>query len=421
MKKNLQALLIGLIIFMSLTLFVSTGQAQTTVLASWNMFNQSDFGVSPLAPNTPNNFVVATQGLARVGLSTTTGTSPSTAVKTGRWGGRTNAQTLISATSTANSGIFRFFTFALTPAINSTVSFSNISEIPIYISLSSANAFAIQYSLTGVNSPDSYITIQTHNLAELSTRNRVIPATDLSGVTALQNLTSATTVYFRIVPYETNASPGEFNFVLIGAHGADGSTTAAIDATAFSVNGLSTLPVTLSSFTSSIQNQAAFLKWTTESEVNFDYFSVEKRDKNTDFKEIGRVAAKGGNGKTLYSFADKNISFETSYYRLKMVDKDGTFEYSNVIDEVLTSSNQALSIWPNPIVNQVAKVQFKELSIASTLKVIDLSGRVVLNQQLKQGIGYTELDLSKLNKGQYVLLLESNGAKLDYLKFIKED
>ncbi|TKB96888.1 T9SS type A sorting domain-containing protein [Pedobacter cryophilus] len=400
MKKFLQFNALSLMLFIALAF--SNSRAQAQVYASWNMFGQSGFGVSPLAPTVLSADAVATEGLTR---SANLSTASAIAAQSNRWGGETSAGTSANAISTP-----RFFTFAITPAATKTLSFGSISAISLYLSSNSAISYLMQYSLDGT----AYTDITTHSITRPTTSgNQTIPATDLSAITALQGVTSATTVYFRIVPFNAG-SPAvtDFNFVYFG-HGTN--------TTAFSVNGPVTLPVKLSSFTSSIQNQAAFLKWTTESEVNFDYFSVEKRDQNSEFREIGRVAAKGGNGKTLYSFSDKNISFETSYYRLKMVDKDGTFEYSDVIDEALISSNQALSIWPNPAVNQNAKVAFKELSITSNLKVIDLSGRVVINQQLKKGTSNIELDLSKLNNGQFVLLLESNGAKLDYLKFLKEN
>jgi Secretion system C-terminal sorting domain len=409
MKKNLQTLVVGLMLFTALIFSIGTVQAQ--VYASWNMTGQTGFGTSPIAPTFVSADAVVTENLTRsAGFSTTQGTAPA---QTNRWGGRTAAASVSTALG-GGGGTLRVFTFAIKPQTGSTLSFGSISPISVWVSSTSPLNYLMQYSTDGT----AYTDIITHTITATSQSLRTIPQTDLSSIMALQGVLSTTTIYFRIVPY--GGSSSDFNFVYFTAP-TNLTSTSGGNANSFAVTGPITLPVKLSSFSSSIQNQAAFLKWTTESEVNFDYFSVEKRDQNSEFREIGRVAAKGGNGKSLYSFSDKNISFETSYYRLKMVDKDGTFEYSDVIDEALTSLNQALSIWPNPAVNQNAKVAFKELSIASTLKVIDLSGRVVINQQLKKGTSNIDLDLSKLNNGQYVLLLESNGAKLDYLKFLKEN
>jgi hypothetical protein len=411
MTKNLQAVAFSLMLFATLLFNVKTGQAQT-VIASWNMFGQTNFGTSPLAPTVLNDDVTATTPLTRsAGFFTT---NYSATIGPNRWGGRTR-----SADASASVSTNRLITFGFTPKPNIVISFSKISTIPIFLSTASPKTFRVDYSING----GTYVVITTHIITGITGgSNQIIPETDLSGIAALQNVPSTTTVTFRILPYNASSTDDNFNYFYIGAHsGVVGSTTAAIDATAFSVEGtiVNTLPVKLSSFTSSIQNQAALLNWATESEVNFDYFSIEKRGNNSEFKEIGRVPAKGGNTKTLYNFSDRNISFETNYYRLKMVDKDGTFEYSNIVTETLESSAQKLSIYPNPVVNQVAKVQFKSLSAKSTLKVVDVLGKIVLNVQLEAGTNTTDLDLSKITSGQYMLLLESNGAKVDYLKFVK--
>lgn len=407
MKKNILYYSTSLVLFITLALSVLNGQAQ--VIASWNMFGQTGFGTSPIAPTFLSPDAVMVENLTRsVGFSTTQGTATA---QTNRWGGRSAAASVTTALG-GSGGTLRVFTFAIKPQTGSTLSFGSISPISVWVSSTSPLNYLMQYSTDG----NAYTDITTHTITATAQSLKTIPQTDLSGIAALQNVPSTTTIYFRIVPY--GGSTSDFNFVYFTAP-TNISSSSGGNANSFAVTGPITLPVKLSSFTSSIQNQAALLKWSTESEVNFDYFAIEKRSKNTDFVEIARVAAKGG--KSNYDFTDRDISFETSYYRLKMVDKDGTFEYSDIIDETLPSSAQKLSIWPNPVVNQTASVKFKELSAKASLKVVDISGKTVYSLALKEGDQIANLDLSKLIKGQYVLLLESEGVKLDYLKFLKEN
>jgi hypothetical protein len=285
---------------------------------------------------------------------------------------------------------------------------------------SSPEYFAIKYSLdNGV----TFTPIITHQLSPKPTvtSNQVIPRTDLTGISALWNVSGK--VIFMILPYNgSNGAGNNFNFIQFGNFaGSKGVNSVATTGDAIAVRGTvnTTLPVKLSSFTSSIQNQAALLKWTTESEVNFDYFSIEKRGANNEFTEIAKVAAKGGNTKTLYSFIDKNLSFENNYYRLKMVDKDGTFEYS-AVTAVSLPSQKRLSVYPNPLNGSNAlKVQFNELSVSSSLKVIDIAGRTVKTLTLQKGVNQTTIDTSSMGNGQYTILLEQDNKVVDYIKIIK--
>lgn len=407
MKKNILYHATSLMLLIALTFSVLDGQAQ--VYASWNMFGQTGFGTNPIAPTFVSADAEIVENLTRsAGFSTTQGTATA---QTNRWGGRSAAATVATALG-GGGGTLRVFTFAIKPKDGSTLSFGSISPISVWVSSTSPLNYLMQYSTDG----SAYTDITTHTITATAQSLKTIPQTDLSGIAALQNVPSTTTIYFRIIPY--GGSTSDFNFVYFTAP-TNISSSSGGNANSFAVTGPVTLPVKLSSFTSAIQNQAALLKWSTESEVNFDYFAVEKRTKNTDFVEIARVAAKGS--KSNYDFTDRDISFETSYYRLKMVDKDGTFEYSDIIDESLTATSQKLTIWPNPVVNQTASVKFKELSAKASLKVVDITGKTVYSLALKAGDQTANLDLSKLIKGQYVLLLESEGVKVDYLKFLKEN
>lgn len=108
------------------------------------------------------------------------------------------------------------------------------------------------------------------------------------------------------------------------------------------------LPVTLTEFSGYNMNKNNKLKWTTETEINNDYFIVQKSQNARSFNDIGIVDGNGNSSiKHSYEYIDREIDFETNYYRLKQIDFDGKYEYSNVI--VINSSRDLeINIYPNP-------------------------------------------------------------------------
>jgi len=102
---------------------------------------------------------------------------------------------------------------------------------------------------------------------------------------------------------------------------------------AIAKSNLGSLPVELISFNAILQNNDANLDWTTASEINNNYFQIERSENNiSSFKEIGLVYGMGNsNIETNYNFTDINIPEKILYYRLKQVDYDGAYSYSNVI------------------------------------------------------------------------------------------
>jgi hypothetical protein len=92
------------------------------------------------------------------------------------------------------------------------------------------------------------------------------------------------------------------------------------------------LPITLKSFDSKCEKNNTLLSWTTESEINNNFFMIEKSGPDFNFKEIGKVFGAGNsNVSHQYSFLDTETNYETAYYRLVQVDFDGSIEYHRII------------------------------------------------------------------------------------------
>ncbi len=184
-------------------------------------------------------------------------------------------------------------------------------------------------------------------------------------------------------------------------------------------------PVELTSFIADIQNQNVFLIWTTSTETNNKGFEVQKlqnynNEKLQDWKELGFV---DGNGTTTlpnqYSYADENVVSGKYKYRLKQIDFDGSYKYSNEI-EVNLNSTLEFSLeqnYPNPF-NPVTTIRYSIPNVISiptgrernlvTLKIYNVLGEEVanlVNEQKPAGKYEVKLNGSNLPSGVYIYRL----------------
>jgi hypothetical protein len=186
------------------------------------------------------------------------------------------------------------------------------------------------------------------------------------------------------------------------------------------------LPVNLLSFSGSLRNNVTTLNWETSSEVSFSHYEIQRKDgTGGSFATIGdRLAGNNTGGRSAYQFNDNLAAAngDVFYYRLKMVDADAQFKYSK---EVLVRKNQkaitGMVLSPSPvIVGGPANVRFESArSAIVTIRVVDLSGRTVLQQNSKASEGTNTVainNLERLQTGSYVIQL-SNGGELTALKF----
>jgi Secretion system C-terminal sorting domain len=186
------------------------------------------------------------------------------------------------------------------------------------------------------------------------------------------------------------------------------------------------LAVKLLSFSGNYKNNTTLLNWQTEGEMNFDRYEIERSSNGNDFFNIGNEAAKGANtpAKQQYNYADNLVTVNGNvfYYRLKMIDIDGNFTYSSIIlvrrDQKMTD---AITINPNPVVTGgVATVRFSATKAGKAdLRVVDMTGKIVLQQPTNVFEGNNNIALGHLDKlppGIYVLQL-SNDNELSVVKF----
>ena len=180
----------------------------------------------------------------------------------------------------------------------------------------------------------------------------------------------------------------------------------------------STLPVKLLSFEGVYKNNFTYLSWTADNQVNFSAYEIERSSNGIDFSGIGVKTGQGiGSERQQYQFTDdlSLINSDAFFYRLKMIDIDGRFSYSNIImirkDGV---KSKGLAITPNPIISgNMATVRFyADAEGPVELKVIEMSGKVVLTQHSNVNEGTNSVAITNLNRlqpGFYILQLNNHG------------
>jgi len=247
------------------------------------------------------------------------------------------------------------------------------------------------------------------------------PAINNSDVyVGLAQTTNATTGYF---PLSTQTeSPGRSGayYILPGLTGgvapSENSTLGRFMIEA--VVSASPLPIGLTSFTGKLQNNTAFLNWITGYEINSDKFVVERSlAGSATWENRGTVAVIGNGAVNSYTFTDAGLTTGRWLYRLKIIDMDGRFSYSQVV--VLQLSGKlafALSQnYPNPVAG-ITMIQYelgKDANVSFELMSFD-GKRLMVQQKGKQVKGAYNIQVDAqslmLAPGKYIYRLSVEDA-----------
>ena len=173
-------------------------------------------------------------------------------------------------------------------------------------------------------------------------------------------------------------------------------------------NTATSLPVELIRFTAQKDGCAIYLKWIAASEINFSHYQIERSVAGRNFTKIATQQASGSTALFEYSYIDNNADAK-NYYRLKMVDLDGSFEYSAIVAVNLDCKKvHSLSVYPNPV-NQGNLLNVHILAELQTvqLQIIGLTGKIVREDlyHLQEGDNNILMETSDLPLGNYLLLV----------------
>ncbi|MBK9531934.1 MAG: T9SS type A sorting domain-containing protein [Chitinophagaceae bacterium] len=253
-------------------------------------------------------------------------------------------------------------------------------------------------------------------------------AAEVNGWVAATGLSFAGTNVVKVsngfyVPDITPATPHTLSVSFVpgvsAAFGANSTITGAFTATGFSGFAVGTpgvaLPVTLLSFTGYQKDKYGVLEWKTGSEYNSKGFELEKSYDGSNFTKIAYVAGAGNTAlPQQYKYQDKIKLTNIQYYRLKQVDQDQRFVYSNTV--VLRSNEsgelQLLSV-TNPFFSSVNMMFSKPPVGIMQIRIIDMNGRQLYSTTRMPGnTSIVEFGIpAVLSSGSYVLQVEAGGQQ----------
>jgi hypothetical protein len=179
------------------------------------------------------------------------------------------------------------------------------------------------------------------------------------------------------------------------------------------------LPVELTSFKGFKSQDNAILNWATATEVNVSHFELERSTDVVNFEQVAKITASGNSSQILnYIYEDLGAmkNQQAVYYRLRIVDIDGKFEYSNMIRISGDANSNNVTVGPNPFKNTVS---INNISINDKVEVVDINGRIVASTQITQKDGTTRVSLSNSTPSG-VYFLKISGDNNTVMKLIKE-
>lgn len=227
-----------------------------------------------------------------------------------------------------------------------------------------------------------------------------VPLDVAGGPVSIPNFDVTKLVIYGVTGSGTGSNLIGFTYSITDNAGATSS------AAAYSIETESPMPVTLVSFNTRLEGSVVTLQWATSSEENSKGFEIERSANASVWTKIGFVptlAPETGSSNLLYyHFADPTSIGRRTYYRLRMIDFDGKFTYSSI--RVVTSENGAIIItYPNPAID---KLTIDGLSGSEAIKILDISGRTLIENLNNNGETKKTVNIRSLPNGTFLINIQ---------------
>ena len=308
------------------------------------------------------------------------------------------------------------------PLVTTLTPLSNITSVGNSLIISRMNMLTNLNGLAGVTTLSAGFNIEINaSLTSLSVLSgltnapyvNVLVNAALTSLTGLENINPATIVNLtlrnssqlsvcnlpNICTYlSTPANPAN-----IFGNAANCASRAAILA------GCPVLPVELISFTGKQSGRQHLLEWTTATEINSACFDLERSANGVSFELIGTIQGAGSmTNKTDYNYTNRRLYNGLNYYRLKLVDTDGKFEYSDLIT-INNPGSDKIRLYPNPVTSELYLDGLKQpatYTITNTVGQIMQAGSITPDQPIK---------IASFSRGLYFICFDNQA-----LKFLKQ-
>lgn len=218
---------------------------------------------------------------------------------------------------------------------------------------------------------------------------------------AITGLTPGATYYYRV--------RGASQYIVGEYQGGSSLTQSVV---------VSTLPLTLLDFSASLNSQGqALLNWKTTEETELSHFEIMKSPDAVHFDSIGRVAAYNvASNINNYSFTDAAASSPLAFYRLKMVDIDGRYRMSPVVE--LRSNANTIRLLQNPV-KQTLQLVHPVFRTGAAAFIYDMKGTLWGSKAISINAGSSNIDVSSLPAGNYLLKINDENNRVYTIRFIK--
>ena len=175
------------------------------------------------------------------------------------------------------------------------------------------------------------------------------------------------------------------------------------------------LPVSFAGFAATVQDCRVSLKWKTVTESNSESYAVEWSKDGSNFTELAIVPSRNNASGAEYQYGFEAGQDVTNYFRLRAIDFDGRFEYSNIITVANPCAMTSLiTLSPNPV---SSVLNIRGLSVTDRIVLMDMSGTVI---NVRQSVVTTgTLNTSELGKGVYIIKVISQQGKESIHRFVK--
>ena len=178
------------------------------------------------------------------------------------------------------------------------------------------------------------------------------------------------------------------------------------------------LPVELLDVSANLHDHGVKVDWTTASEENNDYFTVERSIDGRNFEALGNVQGQGTTSEiNKYSFLDKAPKRGLNYYRIKQTDFDGKFSHSSVVS-VNFESEDFIDLFPSVVNESVNIVRGGEQLELAKVNIHDITGKVFKSSEIQKNETEISLDLTDLISGVYFISI-NNDITVKTFKIVK--
>ncbi len=197
-----------------------------------------------------------------------------------------------------------------------------------------------------------------------------------------------------------------------------GITSAAVP---YTIQTESPLPVSLISFDVNREGPVVNLQWATSREENSKAFEIERSFNTGNWSKLGVVPSlsheMGSTSRLDYHFTDTAPLSGTNYYRLKMIDLDGSYAYSPIRVASFEKEEASISAYPNPAMDELTVTG---LNGSELIKILDSSGRTLLESLNRDGGNKKTLDIRSLSGGIYLINIQMPDGSSISQKMIKD-